>query len=419
MNSLPKIKKIKDIHIPQVSYISIEKIPLYYIVDTKLDLISGYFIFDAGLKQVKKNLHSVLIGLMVAKGGTKNYNAYKISELLDYYGATLNVSITPYNAIFSFSVLKRNFSDFSNLFIEIINNSTFPDDEFEVRVKQLKAKQIERLQDTKYIASKKFTKELLKGTPYGNVIELKDFARIDKGQLFNCYKRLYTKDFLRMYLAGNIDDKIFRILENFNQIKSSNFNFEPLNSFKVKNKKRKFFIKIDSAKQTSLRIGKIVPNNLHPDFHKLAVVIHLLGGTFNSRLMQRLREKEGLTYGVYAHLTSFPELSFLTITAEVNSEEKQKAIDIIYEEIEKLTKIPVTRKELNTCFYDVVNEYLTYYDNPYSTIDTFKSLKELGLQENFYKEFIETFKKIKPEEIIDIANKYLTNDFLEVVVGNE
>ena len=46
-------------------------------------------------------------------------------------------------------------------------------------------------------------------------------------------------------------------------------------------------------------------SKLHPDFIPLTVALQILGGGFMSRLMQEIREKRGLTYGVYTRLSGF------------------------------------------------------------------------------------------------------------------
>jgi hypothetical protein len=52
------------------------------------------------------------------------------------------------------------------------------------------------------------------------------------------------------------------------------------------------------APQSEIRIGHVGVARKNPDFHAIAVLNAILGGTFNSRLNRILREEKGYTYGI-------------------------------------------------------------------------------------------------------------------------
>src|SRR5690606_23829913 len=54
--------------------------------------------------------------------------------------------------------------------------------------------------------------------------------------------------------------------------------------------------------QSSIKMGKRIIQRRHPDYIPVHFVNTLLGGFFGSRLMQNIREKEGLTYNIYSDL---------------------------------------------------------------------------------------------------------------------
>jgi zinc protease len=54
------------------------------------------------------------------------------------------------------------------------------------------------------------------------------------------------------------------------------------------------------APQSELRIGHIGVQRKTPDFHAIAVLNAILGGTFNSRLNRVIREEKGYTYGIHS-----------------------------------------------------------------------------------------------------------------------
>ena len=88
----------------------------------------------------------------------------------------------------------------------------------------------------------------------------------------------------------------------------------------------------------------------HPDYPALVIGNEILGGSgFASRLMSRIREKEGLSYGVGSKFraSSFDPRSTFLIYAIFNPDNAEKVVKLAREEIELLLKDGVTESELS------------------------------------------------------------------------
>lgn len=87
----------------------------------------------------------------------------------------------------------------------------------------------------------------------------------------------------------------------------------------------------------------------HPDYPALQVGNYILGaGALSSRLGNRVRQKEGLSYGVGSGVNSHPvdERTGLTLFAITNPQNKDRLVEVIREEIDKLLEQGITEKEL-------------------------------------------------------------------------
>ena len=87
----------------------------------------------------------------------------------------------------------------------------------------------------------------------------------------------------------------------------------------------------------------------HPDFAALTVGNFILGGgSLSSRLGDRVRQKEGLSYGVGSQLRSHPVDASTTfsIFAIVNPQNREKLTEVIHEELERFRKDGITAEEL-------------------------------------------------------------------------
>ncbi len=92
----------------------------------------------------------------------------------------------------------------------------------------------------------------------------------------------------------------------------------------------------------------IAMTDAHPDYPALAMAGRILGGSPASRMWQRVREKEGLSYGVGASLLARPldPDARLRLRAICNPANVPRAKDAIAEEVRRLAADGVTADEL-------------------------------------------------------------------------
>ncbi len=87
----------------------------------------------------------------------------------------------------------------------------------------------------------------------------------------------------------------------------------------------------------------------HPDYPALVIGNYILGaGALSSRLGDRIRQKEGLSYGVGSGLSAHPidERTRLTVYAITNPENRDKLLAAMNEEIQKILTEGITEDEL-------------------------------------------------------------------------
>ena len=85
----------------------------------------------------------------------------------------------------------------------------------------------------------------------------------------------------------------------------------------------------------------------HPDFFAAHLMNHILGGgSFSSRLYTEVREKRGLAYGVSSGLATYNHSSYFAAGTSTRAENRDEAVRIIKEEIERIAKDGVSDEEL-------------------------------------------------------------------------
>ena len=175
---------------------------------------------------------------------------------------------------------------------------------------------------------------------------------------------------------------------------------------------------IDTALQSSVRVGRLLFPRTHPDFVGMQVVAAVLGGYFGSRLMQNLREEHGYTYGVMAAMVNFDKEGYLAIATQVAREVREDVLREIYFEIERLRTELVPEDELQMVKNVMVGEILRILDGPFGIADVTIENIMCGMDNEATERSVELINAITPEQVRDLAAKYLRReDLVEVVVG--
>ena len=76
------------------------------------------------------------------------------------------------------------------------------------------------------------------------------------------------------------------------------------------------------------------------------MISNIFGGGMSSRLFQRVREQNGMTYSIYSYLASAVNSGMFTIYAGMNPAQAPQVLDLILDEADKLKREGVTEKEL-------------------------------------------------------------------------
>lgn len=348
--------------------------------------------------------------------GCEKHNHTEIADIIDFYGADMNITATTDANIISFTVLKEYFNDIFELLCEILKEPLFNEDRLEyIKNKKIQELKIENTKN-KTIAYKTFKKELFKDCKYGYSITEEDIKKVTAYDLKNNFSQFWLNN-TQIFITGDIDEKLLKdidknITDNLNFSNDNFFNnkIESVNSSKIIN------INKQDSEQVSMCLGHTLPNN--EDSKKLWCTVAFLGGYFGSRLMKNIREKNGYTYGISAQIVNYRYVKYLLIKTSAKKEFKEAIIEEIRKEITLLQNEKISEEELNGFKQYFLGNMLATFSNVFSDMEHSVTIKMLSLEEDYYQKLFETIKNISGEEINHIAKKYLNPEkFVQVFVG--
>jgi len=115
--------------------------------------------------------------------------------------------------------------------------------------------------------------------------------------------------------------------------------------------------------QSVALFGELGIERTDPDFFAAFVMNQVLGaGGFGSRLMDEVREKRGLTYGISSYLALRDHANLIMGQVASSNDSIAEAIAVIREEWEKLAENGVTEEELETAKTYLTGAYPLRFD---------------------------------------------------------
>lgn len=203
--------------------------------------------------------------------------------------------------------------------------------------------------DPGWIAARIFNDVVFQGHPYalnsGGTLSSLPAITIDDLKAFK--KNWLTKDRLMVGATGNINKKeLAKILDQIFGDLPATGKQETIKDHKVQNSGKSFYFEQDIP-QTM--ISMVIPSIKRddPDYYALQVMNYIFGGGgFGSRLMTEIREKRGLTYGIYSGLLSQKHLKGFTISTSTKNESVKEMRTLISQEIKRIIATKVSDQEL-------------------------------------------------------------------------
>lgn len=417
----PPVNEIKSFNIVKPILTEMPNgMKLYIINSGEGDLIKIEWMFAAGNWYQPSPLVAFTVNNTMVDG-TKQYTSKQIAENIDFYGAVVGYNVDKDNAYVSAVTLRKHLPYVMDIMANILKTAIFP--ESEVNIFLQKHKQLFQIEQGKVsqVARHIHARTMFGNKhPYGYQITESDFTTIDTSVLRSFYAQKYCPENCRMIVSGKVEDNDIRLLEQHFGADSwgkyiAGSGVEPEI---ISETPDKVFVARNEAVQNAIRIGKIVGNKLNPDYHGLSVLNCVFGGYFGSRLMKKIREEKGYTYGISSMLVTLVRSGYFTIVTEVGSAVTQPALDDIYAEMDKLRNEKVPEEELLRVKNYMLGEMVRMFDGPFAQAESLISLLEYNLDSSYYDNSIREIQCITSERLLELAQKYFDSKTMnEIVVG--
>ena len=418
----PNIKDAVDFDIqlkPCQKYTLDNGVEVYAFEGGAQEVMLMELVFFAGNSFETKNWIAPATNYLL-KNGTSTKSAFEVNDAFEFYGAYLNRSCFNETATISLHTLTKHFGELIPMVSELVADAVFPENELDIYAKNQIQQLTLNLKKGDFIANR-FIDEYLFGIdhPYGKYSSEESYNQLTREDLLAFYNKYYKEGKCVVFMAGKFPANIESLL-------NKHIGTLPLNKKIIETpvheiisaKEKKYNILNDpSAVQGSIRIARHFPNRHHPDFAPAQVLNNIFGGFFGSRLMSNIREDKGYTYGIHSYLQNHIQQSAWLVSTDAGKDVCSATIEEVYKEMAILRNELVDIEELNLVKNYMLGSLLGDVDGPFQIIGRWKSYILNGLTEEYFYNTINTVRAIQPEDIKELANKYLKEeDFYELVV---
>lgn len=154
-----------------------------------------------------------------------------------------------------------------------------------------------------------------------------------------------------------------------------------------------------------------------PDFFAAYLLNEILGGSgLESRLMNEVREKRGLTYGVYSFLAPYNHSNQMMGSVASANETIAEAIDVIKAEWRRMAESGVSAQELEDAKRYVTGAYPLRFDSNAKIAGILVGLQLVGLPSDYIKTRNDRMFAVTLDEVNAMAKRLMRPDGLRFVV---
>lgn len=362
-----------------------------------------------------------LLGASELREGTTGFSSSDIEETLEECGASLRANAYWHNRIVTLTGLRESFPKLLPILGSVIKEPLFPEDSVVKGRQRIMLEVEQQMSDTRYHANR-VAMQMLLGTdnPYARkdtLDAIKSISRSDIEAFHYCNNYLSGS---KIFVAGQVDGGLIDAISSEFGIADGNGSRAEKPAGSVAESpmaSRTELFLMEHSRQSSVRMMAVMPSMTDPATERLRFSTALLGGYFGSRLMQRIREELGLTYGITAGLTPMPGFSIATIGCECDSENVDKVINEVFVQIDKLASEYPSEDEMFRLKQMTTGAYTSIMDSTFNQLSHYAWCELSGNRPEEFQTRYEIIRQMTGRDVSNAIGNYLANAPWQIAVA--
>jgi len=396
-----------------------------FVPATEIPMLDVRVVFDAGsARDDGLSGLSMLTNALLAEGAAGK-SAKQIAENFESVGAQISYGSTKDTS--SVGVRSLTESQYLSTAVEslkqVLTQPDFPEKAFQRELNRMKVAVKARLQSPSAIAGEAFNKAVFGNHPYafpssGTSDSLEKLALHD---IQKFYQQYYVANNATVVIVGNVERwQAEEIVKAIVSPLSAGEKAAALPPVQDLTEAKKIVIDFPSA-QTHIFVGQPGVKRGDKDYFSLYVANHPFGGSgFTSRLVDVIREDNGLAYSVYSYFSPLREKGAFVMGMQTKTEQTDKALLLLNQQLTKYVRNGPKKVELAASISNITGGFPLNIDSNGKLLEYFSMIGFYDLPTDYLDHFIGNVKAVNVADINDALTRRLHPDkMITVIVGKQ
>ncbi len=354
--------------------------------------------------------------------GTKTKNVLQLASALEERGANLDFNPSREGVRIEGDSLAGDLPVLLHTLADVIKNPTFPNRELELSRKHALSALEQDLDDPSEVARRTFVQSIYpKPHPLHKFPTKQSLRRITRKDVIDFKAKYYRPDATVLALVGDFDPEKVK-----SHLKSE------LGDWTVHGKAEMLQYPRVSMPDSVVSVNSVLPgkaqaitymgntaiNRNDPRYYSALVLNQILGGdTLSSRLGAELRDRQGLTYGIYSNFLAGKNSGTFLIEMQTSPQDTSKAIASTRQLLQDIHKLGVTEQEVETAKRTAISNYVVSLANPEELAHQILMNQVYGLDVEELRGFTEKINQVSLSQVNQAARELLHPDKIVVVTA--
>jgi zinc protease len=388
------------------------------------DLVSVHLLVDGGASaetEAEAGIAALTAETLVT--GTRRLDGHAFAEATERLGIELHADSSWDVARAGFLALGDRFEDGLELLAEMVREPRFDAGEFDRLREERLADILQARSEPGRLADEHFLRQVYPdGSPYGRlnagVPETVEPLTVEQARAH--HGRQWQPDRAHLVVAGpvtppDVRAAAERVLGDWAGTSPGHRTIDAAD----RGGRRIVVVDRPGSVQSELRIGHVGIARDHADYFPAIVMASLLGGTFSSRLNQRLREELGYTYGARAAFDPRRSAGPFSARAAVHTEVTADAIRETLAQLDALQAAEPSADELREVTDFLVGVFPLRFETTAGAAAGIEPVAVYGLDHDWWATYRDRIEAVSPGDVHGAATSLLRPAEAVVVLAGD
>ncbi|WP_431659976.1 M16 family metallopeptidase [Pantanalinema rosaneae] len=361
----------------------------------------------------------VAVNLM---NGSKTQDALTLAKTLENRGASLEFGVNREGVMISGDALASDLPVLVQVLADVLENANFPTNEVELSRQRALTNLDLELDNPSRLARRVFQQTIYpKDHPFHSFPTKDSLQRITREEMQRFYQTHYRPDATVLTLVGNFEPSQVRNLLNqtLGQWQDhGNVTQITVPSVTLPKAVTRINSTLPGKTQSITLIGYNAIDRKDPRYYSAMVLNQILGGdTLSSRLGTEIRDRLGLTYGIYSYFQAGIYSGPFLIHMQTSPEDTAQAVNSTLTLLQQVRQQGVTAAEVAQAQRSLTSSYPVGLADPSTLAATILMNQVYGLSLQELQEFTAKINAVTPEQVNAAIQELLHPDRVVVVTA--